>query len=394
MKELEQKSKTILLRLSGRHRARHSRQMVDHGSGAAIRVIGKPHWKSCSMTNLAPNVSTSPSRTVEGILCVQAGMLLFVAQDGLMKSMLGAYTVWTLIFARSVVTVLLLVPVIMVLGRPYRLLTPLWPWHLLRAALFATGFTLFYAAFPFMGLAEVTTIFFSAPLITACLAALFLHEIIGWHRISALLIGFGGVTIAINPAGDSFTWIAILPLICAATYAASLILARRIGEQETTLTMGLYTIALAGVLMVGMGWLANQLFDFGPEFAHLAWEWPEPSQETLTSLALLGGVGMMAYLLLTRAYQIANASLIAPFDYSYLPFATIMAYLVWGEIPGWNTLTGMLLIVLSGLYIGYREIKSSRRKVEPALISEAAFAPGNPVAPLAINPDTDDQTKH
>lgn len=310
-----------------------------------------------------------------------------------MKSMLGSYTVWTLIFARSVVTVLLLVPVIMVLGRPHRLFTPLWPWHLLRAALFATGFTLFYAAFPFMGLAEVTTIFFSAPLITACLAALFLHEIIGWHRISALLIGFGGVTIAINPAGDSFTWIAILPLICAATYAASLILARRIGEQETTLTMGLYTIALAGVLMVGMGWLANQLFDFGPEFVHLAWQWPEASQETLTSLALLGGVGMVAYLLLTRAYQIANASLIAPFDYSYLPFAAIMAYLIWGEVPGWSTLTGMFLIILSGLYIGYREIESSRRKLEPALIAEAAFAPGNPVAPLAINPDTDNQTK-
>ena len=109
-----------------------------------------------------------------------------------------------LIFTRSIITILVLTPTILILGRPHRLFTPLWPLHLARAALFAFGFSLFFAAFPFMGLAEVTTIFFSVPMMTALLAAIFLNETIGRHRIGALLIGFVGVLIAMNPTGDAF----------------------------------------------------------------------------------------------------------------------------------------------------------------------------------------------
>ena len=131
-----------------------------------------------------------------------------------MKSLLGEFTVWMLILTRSVIAVLVLVPTILYLGRPHRLFSPLWPLHLARAVLFAFGFSLFYAAFPFMGLAEVTTIFFAAPLMTALLAAIFLDETIGRHRIGALVAGFAGVLVAMNPTGDAFRWVAILPLIC------------------------------------------------------------------------------------------------------------------------------------------------------------------------------------
>ena len=98
-------------------------------------------------------------------------MLFFVAQDALMKTLLLTYPIWLLLFARSVLSVGVLTPLILWLGTPHRLLTPLWPLHMLRGLLFAAGFSLFYPAFPFMGLAEVSTIFFSAPLITALLAA-------------------------------------------------------------------------------------------------------------------------------------------------------------------------------------------------------------------------------
>lgn len=342
------------------------------------------------MAVLTANKGSAPSRTLEGILCIEAGMLLFVGQDGLMKFMLGDYPVWILIFARAVVTLLVLVPAILLLGKPHRLLTPLWPWHLLRAALFAVGFSLFYAAFPFMGLAEVSTIFFSAPLITATLAAVFLKESIGLHRLAALLIGFAGVVIAMNPTGEGFTWFALFPMICAATYACSVIIARHIGEQETTLTMGLYTIAFAGLLILPIGWGLNQVVDLGAEYRHLRWAWPEASLSSLGWLGLLGSVGMVAYLLLSRAYQVASASLIAPFDYSYLPFATVMAYLVWDEVPKWSTLLGMALIIASGLYVGFREVRSARRKVEPPPTAESAFAPGNPLPPMALAPDIED----
>lgn len=314
-------------------------------------------------------------------------MLLFVVQDGMMKSLLGEFTVWMLILARSVVTVTVLTPTILVLGRPHRLMSPLWPLHLARAALFAFGFSLFYAAFPFMGLAEVTTIFFAAPLMTAGLAAIFLQETIGLHRIGALTLGFIGVLIAMNPTGDAFQWVAILPLLCALTYAISQVIARRIGDRDTTLTTGLLTIAFAGVLIVPMGYVVNLLVDVGPEFAHLRWDWRLPPTERLHLLILLGAVGMVGYMLLSRAYQIAHASLIAPFDYTYLPFATAMAYLLWDEIPASNTLVGMVLIVASGIYLGYREIiaraaRSSLPLPRRRSSSRAARPVRSPISPI------------
>ena len=345
------------------------------------------------MSDLAPQLQPAQARALEGVGCVILGMAFFVVQDGMMKSLLQTYPIWMLIFARGVMAVLILGPAIVILGGPHRLLSPLWPLHLARAALFASGFSLFYAAFPFMGLAEVSTIFFAAPLMIAVLASVWLGEKIGPHRIGALVVGFGGIVIALNPGSDAIQWVAILPLLCAATYAVSQILARRIGDRDTTLTTAFYTVVFSGLLIVPTGWTVNQVVSFGPEFAHLRWDWPGLSAGEALRLATLGCVGLAGYALLSRAYQITSASLVAPFDYSYLPMATLMAYFVWGEVPGRNTLIGMGLIVASGLYLGYRELKSSRGRIEPLPVAEAVIAPGNPTAPMSLGPEHQDHER-
>lgn len=342
------------------------------------------------MTTTADAPNARPSRTAAGIVCVEAGMLMFVVQDGLMKALLGDFTVWTLIMARAVVTLIVVGPLIIFLGSPHRLLTPLWPLHVLRAALFAIGFSLFYTAFPFMGLAEVTTIFFSAPLLTALVATVFLGEKIGVHRAACLVIGFIGVLIAMNPTSDAFQWVAVLPLITAATYAVSQVIARQIGDRETTLTLGFYTVVLCGIFVVPIGFAVNQLIEIGPEFRHLRWDWTIPA-DGIPMLLLIGLNGMIGYMLISRAYQIADASVVAPFDYTYLPFAALMAYAIWDEIPGWNTVIGMVLIIGSGLYLGYREISQSRRRLDPTPTAEIAFNPGAPIGAIAHASDVVDR---
>ena len=338
---------------------------------------------------MAITIQAPPSsRAIAGIICIEAGTILFAFQDGMMKSLLGDFTVWMLIVARAVVAVSILVPLILILGKPHRLASPLWPLHCLRALLFAFGFSLFYTAFPFMGLAELTTIFFSAPLITAVMAALFLGETVGPRRTICLLVGFFGVMVAMNPTGETFQLVAILPLMCAVTYSISQIIARQVGDRETSLTLGLYTIALAGVFVLPLGFAINQIFELGPEFRHIRWEWQIPTGDSLLSLMVLGLVGMVAYMLLSRAYQIASASLIAPFDYSYLPIAALMGYIGWGEVPSWNTLAGMVLIIGSGLYLGYREIQQARRETEPAPTGEVVFLPGGPTDGLLHSSDS------
>jgi drug/metabolite transporter (DMT)-like permease len=311
------------------------------------------------------------SRTPQGIAAIMLGMTLFVFQDAMMKSLLGDFPVWPLLLVRAVVCSLVMVPLILYLGSPHRILTPLWPLHLARAILFAFGFSLYYAAFPFMTLAA---------------ASVFLKEHIGIHRISALVLGFVGVIIAMKPGADSFQWASVLPLICACSYATSQMLARRIGHRETAMVAGAYTIILAGLLVLPLGWALNALFDIGAQAAHLRWSWEAFNFGILPWLALLGALGMVAWTLLSRAYQIADVGAVAPFEYAYLPLAAALGYFAFGEVPAWNTLAGMALIIVSGVYIAYREVVNARHSIMPT--AEASFAPGNPgVVPEAHEAD-------
>ncbi|MFY9238303.1 MAG: DMT family transporter [Roseovarius sp.] len=336
---------------------------------------------------MSTTATTPPqsNRAAAGILCVEAGMVFFVIQDVLMKTLLETHPVWNLIIVRSLVTLLLLTPVIFWLRGAHRILTPLWPLHLARAALLAAGFTLFYAAFPLMGLAEVTTIFFSAPLMTALLAALVLRETIGIHRIGALVVGFIGVIIAMNPT--EFDWVTILPLTCALTYAISQIIARQIGERESPLTMGLQTITYMGLMMLPLAWLVNTVLPIGPEFPHMRLDLPEETWRDLPQLLMLGVAGMIGWMLVSRAYQIANASLVAPFDYTYLPIAVLLGWLLFDEVPPFATIIGMMLIIASGLYVGFRELRAARKNDDDTVIAEATFAPGAAIQPLEEPPE-------
>jgi drug/metabolite transporter (DMT)-like permease len=335
------------------------------------------------MTASTDTSAPSLSHTLQGIACVIVGMVLFVWQDVLMKGMLTDYPVWMLIFVRSIVALMTLLPLVLWLGAPHRVFTPLWPWYLARAMLFGAGFAMFYAAFPFMGLAEVTTLFFAAPLMTAMLASVFLQEKIGFHRIAALLVGFAGVVIAMNPAGGNFGWISVLPLLCALTYAISQIIVRKIGEQDTSLVIGLYTISFSGVLIIPMGFAVTHVIEVTPELNHLRMNWPVPNVEGIAMLALLGAIGTVAYTLVSRAYQIASASVIAPFDYSYLPLAAAMGYLLWGEVPPYTTFVGMVLIVASGMYTAYRELRVHRTADDNPPTAQTVFTPGGPAVVLA-----------
>ena len=298
------------------------------------------------------------SRNLQGIACVLLGMAMFVIQDVMMKALITQYPLWMLMTSRAVVGLVVLIPVIAALGGPHRLITPLWPLHLARAALLTVAFSVFYAVFPFMGLAEVSTIFFAAPLIIALMAWGFLGEQIGPHRILALVVGFAGVLVALNPTGAAFRAISLLPLLSAIGYAAAQVLARRIGDRDSPLTVGLYTVGAMIVLVPLTGAVLSAIVPDIAETRHLQWQWYLPQGAGLVQIALLGMIGVVGLILLSRAYQIANAGLVAPFDYTYLPMATAIAYLLWGEVPGLSTQIGMSMIIAGGLYLGYREMRA------------------------------------
>ena len=151
---------------------------------------------------------------------------------------------------------------------------------------------------------------------------------------------------------------------------------------------GAYTIILAGLIVLPLGWSLNVLFDIGAQATHLRWSWEAFTFGMLPWLVLLGALGMVAGTLLSRAYQIADVGAVAPFEYAYLPMTAVLGYVAFDEVPAWNTLAGMALIIVSGIYIAYREIVNARQSIMPTV--EASFAPGNPgIMPEAheIDPD-------
>ena len=363
--------------------AANGRRMFQRRSPVSVRHAPTPGVRGVAVLAETSTATAAASRTPQGILCILTGMVLFAGQDAMMKLLIGPYTVWQLIGVRAVVTAVILIPTILLLGGEHRLMTPYWRLYVLRGALFAFGFSLFYAGFPYMTFASLVTIFFAAPLITAVLAAIFLGERIGIHRKLALVVGFLGVIISMKPGSDSFQWVSLLPLICALSYAISQIAVRRIGNRDSTLTIGLYTIVCAGVFVVPMGWALNAVIDLGEHAPHLAFRWFVPTADELPMLVALGIVGMAGYILLSRAYQVGDASAIAPFEYIYVPIAAALGYFAWGEVPVWNTLVGMTLIIASGIYIGRREMADARRAKTPAPTAEALFVPGHPPPPAA-----------
>ena len=115
---------------------------------------------------------------------------------------------------------------------------------------------------------------------------------------------------------------------------------------------------------------------------------PAEALSDIPRLALLGCTGVCGYILISRAYQVANASFIAPFDYTYLPIATVLAYVLWNEVPPAATLIGMGMIILSGLYLGYRELRATRHSPDQPVVAETVFAPGNPLTPQSGEEDS------
>lgn len=134
--------------------------------------------------------------------------------------------------------------------------------------------------------------------------------------------------------------------------------------------------ALQGILCIEGAMLLLVVQDAAAT-QHLRWGLPGGVLNDVPRLAGLGLVGMVAYMLASRAYQVAQASLVALFDYTYLPFAALLAYVLWAEVPPTATLAGMLLIIGSGLYMGGREMCAARRGDVTPPTAKSTFTPGH-----------------
>lgn len=274
-----------------------------------------------------------------------AGTLLFSVLNALVKQLGDSYPTWEVIFFRSLTAL----PVLWVMIRFSKQLDrpkTSQPKRALICCLAAIGSMYFiFRSFHLMPLADALTLIFAAPLFVSLLAVPILRESLGPIRLAACLIGLAGVAYIMKPGSDLFGEGAVYALLAAVLMAIALVLIRDLSKQDHPLSISFF-FTLGGTFAGLVGCLVS------------GWVWP--NMEDLLILCLLGLFGAWAVYALSRAYQMAEASIIAPLDYVQILWGALLGYLFWQEVPGTDLWIGGAMIIASGLLIIWRE---SRRQV-------------------------------
>jgi S-adenosylmethionine uptake transporter len=289
------------------------------------------------LTRASPSVLT-------GIALAASGYSLFSLQDATVKWLVASYPTPEILFVRS--SVIVLVALLVGRGGPVlrdlagsRNKVPL----LARGSLILTAWLLFYSASAHMGLAEITTLYFAAPVIAVVLSALILKEKVSAARWGAVASGFLGVAVAAGPMTGLSLGPAAAALTAAACWGTGTILVRLIGRTDSTLVQVLSS---------------NAIFVLGAGLS-LPWLWHTPSLTDFGLMILLGLIGGLGQFLLFEGYRFAPASALAPVEYTGLIWAGFYGYLIWADVPGASTLTGAALILTGSLWLVWAERQRS-----------------------------------
>jgi len=299
-----------------------------------------------------------PNNFALGATCITIGMATSSLMDATIKSLSADYPLHEIVMARSLVAVFLTLVIVHYEGGLHLLRTPNLLVHLCRGGLFVIANMTFYLAIAAMPLAEATAIFFISPLIITALSVPILGEKVGWRRWLGVLAGFAGVLIIIRPGFSSFSYFSLLPMVAAVAYATSQIIARRMGAYEKASVKSFY-IMLTFIIVSGAFWLLfgdgawEGRYDSELDFLFRPWQWPN-GIDTLKMLGIGVLITIVGYLL-NQAYTVANASLVAPFEFVALPLAVFWGYLFWDQLPDIPATIGMALIAGSAVYVFMRE---------------------------------------
>ena len=305
-------------------------------------------------------------RPLAGIAFCLVALLAFAVQDSIVKSLSARYPVLQVLGLRSILVLIVLILVGLYVHGTGILKTSQPKPMLVRGALAFLAFTTYYLALSRIPLADAAAVYMTAPLFVTMLSALLLGESVGWHRWMAVLVGFAAVLVMLNPGSSLFRIEAAMPLFSALCYAMIPILNRKIGLSERVLTMAIYTTAAFLVLCMTASVLVHALPPTiaGEGFtATVLRRWSWPTAGDLLLIALSGAVFTIALLCITQAYRIAIVSTVAPFEYSYLVWASLLGFLVFGDVPAARTVIGSSAVVVCGCYILYRE--RMRYRVKP-----------------------------
>ena len=287
------------------------------------------------------------SRVGLGIACALAGLFGMSVMDACAKLLGEGYAISQIILFRNGVGALaVLLFVLAKDGGVQRLRAHRIGLLTLRTIFGLGAGFLFFTGLRYLPLADAFAIAFTAPLFITALSVPLLGEQVGVRRWGAVIVGFIGVLIVIQPGTSSFRIEALLPLGAALCYALTMLVSRR-------LTWELSTSAILFWPSLGAALAALILMPS---------EWQTPSPTDLGVFLFMGLIGTLGMSLIVQGYRFAPASVIAPFDYSAMIWAVLLGWIIWSDLPGPEVWLGASVLIGSGLYILHRETRRQDAK--------------------------------
>lgn len=285
-------------------------------------------------------------------------LAMLAVQDGLARLAGEHISFWQFQAMRASGNVVLLA--VVALGLMGRL--PPWPRKPVavscRLGLMVLTTLLFFGGIPEVTIVEMAAGLYTYPIWVTLLSAVFLRERIGVRRLGAVAVGATGALLILQPGGEDFSLIKLMPVMAGLSYAGNVIVTRRYCRGENALTMSA-SIAISFSVIGVVGCLILEQVQF-PEaareaFPYLTHGWREPALWIIGITLVCSVLNATANVGLTKAYQSAESSWLAPFDYTYLVFAAIAGIVLFGTIPGPWQVAGMILISGAGAFTAWRE---------------------------------------
>jgi drug/metabolite transporter (DMT)-like permease len=302
------------------------------------------------------------NKNLLGVSSLVLAILIFSLQDIAVKWMGGSYPVLEIVIFRTIIAMPATLFFFRMEGGKGLPTTKRYKLEFLRGLFYFLSYTTYFMGLAALPLAEVAAIKFSTPLMITLLSVILLKEKVRFQRWLALIVGFIGVLIIIRPGSASFNLGSIFILLNVLFYVFAVLVTRRLQTTDSSATMSYYGSLVYMVIAIVLAPLTLAIGPVptaSPSIAFLFRAWSMPTPLDLIIMFGLGLVWAGGMFFTARAYSLALASVVAPFEYVSLPISTMWGFLIWHQFPPLATWIGALITLVSSLYTLYGDKKET-----------------------------------
>ena len=295
------------------------------------------------------------NNNIKGLLLIIFGMLLFIVHDTLIKLTVNDLSLLQILAFRAIVGSLILIFYLLYTKQKIVFSSAYPHVAIFRGVSFFFGFLFFFISLSKIGLAEATSLFFVSPFFITIFSYFILKNEIGINRIFSIIVGFSGTLLIIKPDFTNLNIYMTFPIITACSYALSMTLAKKTSDKDSLFqqTFHIYIGSFIGGTVIS-DLIYNSDINFNI-LDNLNNPWILNDIQTVIFILFIGVLGSLGIISLIAAYRIGSPLINAPAEYVHLIFAVILGFLIFNELPDFYSFMGIILIVVSGIYIVFRE---------------------------------------